>query len=92
MIRRSRQLRYRETASWARAIGLTVSVALHAALLALLLMLPASRETIERFKRVLETGETERAQERPKGAADVSVRTQEPVEPVNREVDPGLRF
>ena len=49
-------------------------------------------EDLERFKRVLETGETERAQERPKGAADVSVRTQEPVEPVNREVDPGLRF
>ena len=41
-----------------------------------------------RFKRVLETGDAERPYQRTEGLADISVRTQEPVEPVNREQDP----
>jgi uncharacterized membrane protein len=49
-------------------------------------------EDLERFKRVLETGDTERTLEQAEGIADTGVRTQEPVEPVNREADPGLRF
>jgi uncharacterized membrane protein len=49
-------------------------------------------EDLERFKRVLETGDTERRSQRTEGVADISVPHQEPVEPKNREVDPGLRF
>jgi uncharacterized membrane protein len=48
-------------------------------------------EDLERFKRVLETGEVERPYQRTEGVADVSVRTQEPVEPVNREQEPRTR-
>lgn len=49
-------------------------------------------EDLERFKRVMETGDTEVSYERSAGVADVSVPIQEPVEPKNREVDPDLRF
>jgi uncharacterized membrane protein len=49
-------------------------------------------EDLERFKRVLETGDTERTYRHTEGVADISVPTQEPVEPKNREVDPDLRF
>ena len=49
-------------------------------------------EDLERFKRVLETGDVERPYP-TEGAADVSARTQEPVEPVNREQqEPGTRI
>jgi uncharacterized membrane protein len=49
-------------------------------------------EDLERFKRVLETGEVERSRERASDIADASSARQVPVEPVNREVDPGRRF
>lgn len=47
---------------------------------------------LERFKQILETGDAERPYERASGIADVGVRVQEPVEPVNREADPGRRL
>ena len=49
-------------------------------------------EDLERFKRVLETGDVERPAQRAGGLADISVRTQEPVEPVNREQEPRSRI
>lgn len=49
-------------------------------------------EDLERFKRVLETGDVERPYQRTEGVADISVRRQEPVEPVNREQDPRDRI
>jgi uncharacterized membrane protein len=49
-------------------------------------------QDLERFKRVLETGDAEVSYRRSEGIADVSSRTQEPVEPKNREIDPDLRF
>lgn len=45
-------------------------------------------EDLERFKRVLENGDTEQPIQRTAGTADATIRTQEPVEPVNREQDP----
>lgn len=49
-------------------------------------------QDLERFKRVLETGDVERPYERASEIGDAGVRRQEPVEPVNREVDPGRRI
>ena len=49
-------------------------------------------EDLERFKRVLETGDIERPSPRAENVADISVRTQEPVEPVNREQEPRTRI
>jgi uncharacterized membrane protein len=49
-------------------------------------------EDLERFKQVLETGDFERPWQRASGIADVGIRRQEPVEPVNRETDPDARF
>lgn len=46
---------------------------------------------LERFKHILETGDVERPYQRSADIADIG-RVQEPVEPVNREVDPDLRF
>jgi uncharacterized membrane protein len=49
-------------------------------------------QDLERFQRVLETGDVERSA-RVEGLSDVDVRTQEPVEPVNREQqDPRTRI
>lgn len=45
-------------------------------------------EDLERFKRVLETGEVEQPVQRASELADAPGRTQEPVEPVNREQEP----
>ena len=49
-------------------------------------------DDLERFKRVLETGDIERPSPRAEGVGDISVRTQEPVEPVNREQEPRTRI
>ena len=49
-------------------------------------------EDLERFKNVLETGDVERPYQRASEVADTSRSTQVPVEPVNREVDPGRRI
>jgi len=43
-------------------------------------------EDLERFKRVLETGDAEREYPRASELADRGFRTQEPVEPVGREI------
>ena len=49
-------------------------------------------EDLERFKRVLETGEVERPYHRASEVADAGRRTQVPVEPVNRESDADTRM
>lgn len=49
-------------------------------------------EDLERFKRVLETGDVERPYHRTSDVGDRGIRTQEPVEPVNRETDRDARF
>ena len=49
-------------------------------------------EDLHRFKRVLETGDVERPYERASEVDAEGIRTQVPVEPVNREIDPDLRF
>jgi uncharacterized membrane protein len=49
-------------------------------------------EDLERFKKVLETGDTERPYEHSSGISDVGARRQDPVEQVHRVFDRDARI